>query len=119
MPNRQLTPNEREAAKKILVDTKERISEVSKDDANLEWAMRRYIYIRLQHGERGTAMTRRALKIKLRARQNNLCPLCNKQLPEKGAVCDRIEAMKGYTEENTRLLCPACDNKVQEQRRYK
>ncbi len=63
-------------------------------------------------------MVRRALKVKLRARQNGLCPICGEQLPEKGSVCDRLDAMKGYTEENTRLLCPTCDKKVQEERRY-
>ena len=118
MANRQLDSDEREVAKQILADTKLRIVSASKDDANLEWAMRRYIYKQLIYDERKSPMVRRALKVKLRARQNDRCQMCGKQLPEKGAVCDRLEAMKGYTEENTRLLCPTCDKKVQEERRY-
>jgi len=33
-------------------------------------------------------------------------------------VLDRLEAMPGYTLENTRLLCPECDKKVQTERRF-
>jgi uncharacterized protein with PIN domain len=118
MANRQLNEQERELARQILADTKGRIASASKDDAGLEWAMRRYIYIRLQHDERGTPMARRDLKAMLRDRQTNRCPLCGERLPEKNAVLDRLEAMKGYTENNTRLLCPDCDKKVQAERHY-
>ena len=118
MPNRRLNSDERKVASQIITETKKRIATFSKRDAELEWAMRRYIYIRLQHDERGTPMERRALKTKLRSRQNNLCPLCGEQLPEKNAVLDRLEAMKGYTQDNTRLLCPNCDKKVQQERGY-
>lgn len=118
MSNRQLTPGEREIANQILRETRERIAIVTNSDAGLEWAMRRYIYIRLQHDERGTPMERRALKAKLIVKQNSVCALCGERLPDKGAVLDRLEAMKGYTEDNTRLLCPSCDKKVQEQRHY-
>ena len=85
---------------------------------SLEWAMRRYIYKQLVYGERRPPMERRALKSKLRSKQKDLCPLCGEVLPTKGAVLDRLEAMKGYTEENTRLLCSTCDATVQEQRHY-
>ena len=118
MSNRQLTNEERELANQILSDVREHIKEHSNEDTSLEWALRRYVYIRLQHDERGTPMERRMLKAKLMAKQHALCPICGKQLPEKGSVLDRLEAMKGYTEDNTRLLCPSCDTKIQEQRRY-
>jgi hypothetical protein len=36
----------------------------------------------------------------------------------RGAVLDRLEAMLGYTPENTRLLCPKCNARVQEERKY-
>lgn len=118
MSNRQLTNEERELANQILAEVRERIKERANKDTNLEWALRRYVYIRLQHDERGTPMERRTLKAKLMAKQHALCNICGRQLPEKGAVLDRLEAMKGYTEDNTRLLCPSCDSKLQEQRRY-
>jgi hypothetical protein len=118
MRNRQLTSDERTAANRVLAVIRDRLKEYSGNDASLEWALRRYIYIRLQHDERGAPMKRRVLKAKLAKRQSHLCVLCSKRLPQKGAVLDRLEAMKGYTEENTRLLCPDCDRKVQEQRHY-
>jgi hypothetical protein len=37
----------------------------------------------------------------------------------KDSVLDRIEAMKGYTAENTRVLCQPCDTTVQIERGYK
>jgi len=118
MPNRQLTANERSVARQILADIKEKITATSNNDLSLEWAMRRYIYKQLVYGERRPPMERRALKSKLRSKQKGLCPLCGEVLSTKGAVLDRLEAMKGYTEENTRLLCSTCDAKVQEQRHY-
>jgi len=118
MANRRLTPEEREIANQILAELRSGIAEASRNDAALGWAIRRYIYIRLQHDERGTPMERRQLKAKLIVKQGGNCALCNERLPEKGAVLDRLEAMKGYIEDNTRLLCPSCDRKVQEQRHY-
>jgi ribosomal protein L44E len=118
LPNRQLTDDERSLAVKILADAKEKITSASKSDSELEWAMRRYIYKQLIYGERKSPMVRRALKTKLRKNQNGLCSICGELLPEKGTILDRLEAMKGYVEENTRLLCPLCDQKVQQERKY-
>lgn len=64
------------------------------------------------------SMHRKLLKSQKRGEQQNRCARCSSELPEKNAVLDRIEAMKGYTRENTRLLCPACDVAVQEERGY-
>jgi hypothetical protein len=33
-------------------------------------------------------------------------------------VLDRLQAVDGYTPENTRLICNECDKKVQRERRY-
>lgn len=118
MPNRRLTNEERTRANQLLLEVRGRLKELSNDDTSLEWALRRYVYIRLQHDERGNPMERRMLKAKLMIRQQGMCSVCNGLLPKKGAVLDRLEAMRGYTEENTRLLCPSCDRAVQEQRHY-
>ncbi len=118
MSNRQLTDEERALAIPLLDEVRERLKRLSKGDANLEWAMRRYLYIRLEQDERGKPMERRLLKAKLKVRQTGLCALCHQPLPEKGDVLDRLAAMSGYTEDNTRLLCPSCDKAVQEGRRY-
>jgi len=118
MPNRQLNSEERTRANQLLVQVREQLKELSNGDTSLEWALRRYVYIRLQHDERGNPMERRTLKAKLMIRQQGICAVCSGPLPKKGAVLDRLEAMKGYTEDNTRLLCPSCDRAVQEQRHY-
>jgi hypothetical protein len=39
-------------------------------------------------------------------------------LPERYCVLDRAAAAKGYTPENTRLICQACDVKSQASRGY-
>jgi hypothetical protein len=59
------------------------------------------------------------LKVRKRGEQVGLCAQCQEPLPSWGAILDRIEAMKGYTPENTRLLCPACDAAVQAERKYR
>ena len=118
MPNRRLTSAERLLANSLLEEIRERLHQLSNDDAGFEWALRRYVYIRLQQDERGKPMERRTLKAKLVIKQHADCALCGKPLPERGSVLDRLEAMKGYTEDNTRLLCPSCDKAVQEQRNY-
>ena len=64
-------------------------------------------------------MQRRRLKDLKRAEQDNKCAVCHASLPAKYVVLDRIEAMQGYTPENTRLICQACDTKVQIERGYK
>jgi DNA repair exonuclease SbcCD ATPase subunit len=48
--------------------------------------------------------------------ENNKCKVCGRELPEKHATLDRLEAMKGHAPENTRLICRDCDEKVQSER---
>ena len=63
-------------------------------------------------------MHRKLLKATKRGEQQNKCAVCGGQLPAKNAILDRVEAMKGYTAENTRLICQPCDTRVQEERKY-
>jgi hypothetical protein len=53
-----------------------------------------------------------------RAEQKGLCAICGKPLPERDCILDRLKAMRGYTVENTRLLCRECDFKVQTERKF-
>lgn len=62
--------------------------------------------------------TRRTLKALKRSEQNNRCAICGRDLPEKNVVLDRLEAMKGYTWENTRLVHTECDYREQERRGF-
>ena len=49
-------------------------------------------------------MQRKQLKFTKWKQQKGLCFICHEDLPDKNAVLDRLEAMIGYTVENTRLL---------------
>ena len=118
MPNRQLAKDELLLANEILAELRVRIRSLAAGDEALAWALRRKISKELTYDERGKPMQRRILKLKLRVRQANRCAICGTNLPERGAVLDRIEAMAGYTEANTRLVCAACDASVQEDRGY-
>ena len=118
MPNRQLSPEELVVANELLEEVRKPLKELSRGDTGFEWALRRKVYKELTYDERGKPMQRQLLKAKLAGKQNGRCVRCGDALPEKGAVLDRLEAMSGYTEENTRLLCPPCDIAVQEERSY-
>lgn len=120
MPNRQLSQVELEKLfAPLLAEVRDHLTRLSKGDSELEWALRRKLFKELTYDERGKPMQRRKLKTLKRAEQDNKCPLCNKSLPSKYVVLDRLEAMKGYTTENTRLLCQECDTRVQQERGYK
>lgn len=117
--NRQLSAEERSTLFAPLVDqVRLRLRELSGADDALLWALRRKLAKELSYDERGTPTHRVMLKRQKRLEQDNLCALCPAVLPDPGAVLDRLEAMKGYTKQNTRLLCPSCDTSVQQRRRY-
>jgi hypothetical protein len=118
MPNRRLTKDELATANALLSEFRARITATASGDEALVWALRRKIFKELMHDERGKPMARRALKELKREAQGGVCLVCKEQLPEKNSVLDRLEAMKGYTVENTRLLCQPCDTKLQAEKVY-
>jgi hypothetical protein len=117
-PNRRLTPDEHECARRILETARAEMNNVAAGDRELLFALRRYILNRLIHDERGTPMQRRKLKQKKVAEQNGQCAICRNPLPKRNSVLDRIVAVDGYTEANTRVLCPECDGSVQAERKF-
>lgn len=119
MPNPQLNKLQLQQAKKLLDKIRKEINTLANDDPNLVFAFRRKIRKELTYDERGKPAQRRKLKDLLRRKQKGVCTICKKELPEKYAVSDRFEAIKGYTEENVRLICTDCDKKVQAERGYK
>ena len=117
-PTRRLSAVERmEKADPILAKVRALIREAAEGDAELEFAIRRRVWNKLGQDER-SLKDRIALKKLKRKTQDGKCPECNNPLPLKGAVLDRIRTMDLYTVENTRLLCPDCDRRIQEERRY-
>jgi hypothetical protein len=63
-------------------------------------------------------MRRRILKLKKMIAQKGLCAKCGKELPERGSELDRIKAMDGYTEKNTRLVHHECHRESQEEKGF-
>lgn len=119
MPNRTLSEDELAAANKLLSTIRSRLLKLSSRDESLFWALRRKVYKELTYDERGKPMQRRRLKQLKRTEQKGCCARCREPLPEKYVVLDRLEAMGGYTVENTRLLCRPCDEEVQLSRGFK
>jgi ribosomal protein L44E len=116
--NRQLTDEEREFMKPLLVEVRAGLRALAGSDDELYWAMRRKLYKELMYDERKKPMQRRALKTFKHKEQGNLCAECRNELPAKNVVLDRLEAMPGYTIENTRLLCRDCDYRIQQERAF-
>jgi hypothetical protein len=117
-PTRRLTPEERKnKADPIIAKLREMIHSAALGDAELEFAIRRRVWNKIGQDER-SLKDRIALKKLKRKTQDGKCALCEEPLPAKGSVLDRLKTMELYTEANTRLLCPVCDRRLQEERRY-
>lgn len=119
MPNRRLTAEELAQANALLNEVRQRLSVLAGDDPSLLFALRRKISKELTYDERSKPVIRRRLKAIKRRSQGGLCAECQQPLPESYVVLDRLTAAGGYTEENTRLLCEACDRSVQKRRAYR
>ncbi len=119
MTNRQLTAQElADLFEPMIADVRARLAELSGGDANLLFALRRKLAKELSYDERGTPAERAKLKAFKRGEQNNKCARCRRELPEENVDLDRLEAMKGYTRENTRLLCKDCHYAQQKERGF-
>jgi hypothetical protein len=118
MSNRRLTIEELTHANLLLDEVRARLLGLAAGEADLLFALRRKIYKELIYDERDKPIVRRRLKAAKRKAQGGNCPLCNAPLPDRYCVLDRFEAAAGYTVENTRLICQACDVKVQAARGY-
>lgn len=117
--NRRLTDDELEKAWDVIRRARAEIGELSAGDRSLQIAYLRKIWKELYYIERDRPLARRTLKARKRQDQGGICPLCRKELPDKYAVLDRLEAQGGYTLENTRLIHAECDREQQEARGYK
>ena len=72
------------------------------------------------YDERSKPAQRKSLKRRKLIAQEGMCSVCRKPLPPAGlgAVLDRLNAMDGYTDANTRLICRECDIKIQRERAF-
>ncbi len=119
MANRQLTAAELEVVRPLLDRIRAEIDELATGDPELQFAIRRKIYKEMTYDERGKPMHRKMLKAKKWMQQKGKCAICEGELPEKYAVLDRLEAIGGYSVENTRLICTSCDSAHQESKGYR
>lgn len=106
--------------KVLLAKVRRSLSEISGGDSALLFAYRRKLAKELQYDERGKPAQRRSLKRRKLAAQKGRCANCGSMLPPlgKGSVLDRAEAIIGYNESNTRLICRECDDNVQRERAF-
>lgn len=119
LPNRQLTSDELVSMfGPLLVHVRNELKRLSGGDERLQWALRRKLAKELSYEERGKPGHRRQLKAFKRGEQGNKCAQCSEVLPAANVVLDRLEAMLGYTKENTQLLCKDCDYKQQQCRGF-
>ena len=119
MPNPQLNKSQLKQAKELFDEIRGKIKTLANNDPSLVFAFRRKIRKELMYDERSTPVQRKKLKDLIWKKQKGICPICGKELPLKYAVLDRTEAIKGYVEENVRLVCPDCDKKTQQERGYR
>lgn len=119
MANRRLSEEElAQLFKPLIEETRGRLELLAAGDKELHWALRRKLAKELTYDERSSPMARRKLKAAKRKEQSNRCAVCASDLPAKYVTLDRLEAMGGYTAENTRLICEVCDRKIQIERGY-
>jgi hypothetical protein len=116
--NHQLNAEQLQLAWALIKSIRRRLDKLANGDRELRFAFNRKVAKELMFDERGTATERKKLKAAKLAKQRGRCALCRVPLPARGAVLDRKRAADGYTAENTRLLCVACDQRVQQRRRY-
>ena len=107
-----LSDEDRARAIQILEQARAAIDAAADDDPERRFQLRRYILKRLEFDERGTPTQRRKLKELKRKFQRGLCYVCGQALPAQGAELHRLDAIAGYTETNTRLLCRVCHQKA-------
>jgi hypothetical protein len=109
MPNRYLTVEELERANALLNDIRKKLGQLSGGDKELLFAYRRKIFKELGYDERSKPMVRRKLKDQKWKQQRGLCATCGKNLPVRYSVLDRLNAVDGYTPQNTPLVHQECD----------
>jgi hypothetical protein len=124
MASRKMTASELAAARKILDEVRQRITETAKGEPVFTFALRRYVYKYLGYDERGTPAQRTKLKLQKLIEQDGKCadPSCpfpdRKMTTADEPELDRIDPVKGYTSNNTILVHHQCHRRSQNAKSY-
>jgi 5-methylcytosine-specific restriction endonuclease McrA len=120
VPTRKLTAKELEKARVLVERVRVSLEGLSAGEAELLFAYRRKIAKQLMYDERSSPAKRKSLKRRKLISQDGKCAPCGAPLPPAGlgSVLDRLNAMDGYADANTRLLCRDCDLKTQRERAF-
>ena len=120
MPTRKLTEEELGRVRPLLEQVRQSLKDLSGGDSELLFAYRRKLTKELSYDERSKPSQRKTLKRRKLIDQHGKCATCGNPLPPAalGAVLDRLNAMDGYTDANTRLICRDCDITIQRQRGF-
>jgi hypothetical protein len=119
-----MTNSELVAAKDILNQVRQRITETANGDLVFTFALRRYIYKYLSYDERGTPAERTKIKLAKIKEQREMCadpecPVPGRKISKSDEPeLDRIDPVKGYTMENTVLLHHECHRRAQDRNGY-
>jgi hypothetical protein len=119
MSNPRLDPDQLQIANRLIDEVRARLDALTGGDKEYYWALRRKLAKELVYDERGKTSHRVKLKARKMEEQKGICPICEKKLPSQYCVLDRFEAIRGYTMDNTRLICQECDYAIQRERGYK
>jgi hypothetical protein len=117
---RKLIEEERVNAERLLDQLRKSLADLSGGNPELLFAYRRKVAKELTYDERSSPSKRKSLKRRKLISQAGKCALCQSALPPAGlgSVLDRPNAMDGYTDGNTRLLCRDCDLRTQRERAF-
>jgi hypothetical protein len=114
MSNERMSKRQLEAARQILSEVRHRLASAAQDEERFVFLLRRYIWKNLSYDERGNPQQRTKLKLQKLVEQDGKCAYPNCPTPDRLMTkedepeLDRIEAMNGYTKENTVLMHHDC-----------
>lgn len=103
-----LTNAQRGVARRVLQHVRDEVERFSEGDLDLEFAIRRYVYKRLQGDERGAREKRETFRRRLFDRQQGRCVFCQESFAQiAGAETHRTKSGR-YSEANTVLVHREC-----------
>jgi hypothetical protein len=124
MSNERMSKEQLTAARRILAEVRHRVVEAAGDDQRFAFALRRYVYKNLSYDERGNPQQRTKLKLQKIVEQGGKCAYANCPIPgrriskEEEPELDRLDAIKGYTKENTVLMHHGCHRLSQKEKGF-